>query len=133
MLHIDPTIPATVLTLSRSKTVTTHVRDTSLKEAIGFVMERLPKVERSRSLIRTATHSLYLRKSKLSTCDRNFSMKTPASRQRGSKVMAFSRLGSVSFSTFANLGWTILPKFAEDRLAYRLRSDGVTIPVASNR
>jgi hypothetical protein len=59
MLHIEPTIPATVLTLSRSKTVTTHVRDTSLKEAIRFVMERLPKVERSQSLIRTATHSLY--------------------------------------------------------------------------
>jgi hypothetical protein len=59
MLHIEPTIPATVLTLSRSKTVTTHVRDTSLKEAVRFVMERLPKVERSRSLIRTATHSLY--------------------------------------------------------------------------
>jgi hypothetical protein len=39
--------------------VTTHVRDTSLKEAIRFVMERLPKVERSGSLIRTATHSLY--------------------------------------------------------------------------
>jgi hypothetical protein len=59
MLHIDPTIPATVLTLSRSKTVTTHVRETSLKEAVRFVMERLPKVERSGSLIRTATHSLY--------------------------------------------------------------------------
>jgi hypothetical protein len=59
MLHIDPKMPATVLTLSRSKTVTTHVRDTSLKEAVRFVMERLPKVERSRSLIRTATHSLY--------------------------------------------------------------------------
>ena len=59
MLHIDPKMPATVLTLSRSKTVTTHVRETSLKEAVRFVMERLPKVERSRSLIRTATHSLY--------------------------------------------------------------------------
>jgi hypothetical protein len=59
MLHIDPAIPATVLTLSRSKTVTTHIRETSLREAVRFVMERLPKVERSRSLIRTATHSLY--------------------------------------------------------------------------
>ena len=59
MLHIDPKTPATVLTLSRSKTVTTHVRETSLKEAVRFVMERLPKVERSRSLIRMATHSLY--------------------------------------------------------------------------
>jgi hypothetical protein len=59
MLHIDPKTPATVLTLSRSKTVTTHVRDASLKEAVRFVMERLPKVERSRSLIRTTTHSLY--------------------------------------------------------------------------
>jgi hypothetical protein len=59
MLHLDPTIPATVLTLSRSKSVTTHVRETSLKEAVRFVMECLPKVERSRSLIRTATHSLY--------------------------------------------------------------------------
>jgi hypothetical protein len=47
MLHIDPKMPATVLTLSRSKTVTTHVRDTNLKEAVRFVMERLPKVERS--------------------------------------------------------------------------------------
>ena len=59
MLHIDPKMPATVLTLSKPKTVTIHVRDTSLKEAVRFVMERLPKVERSRSVIRTATHSLY--------------------------------------------------------------------------
>jgi hypothetical protein len=59
MLYIDPTIPATVLTLSRSKTVTTHIRETSLEDAVRFVMERLPKVERPRSLIRTATHSLY--------------------------------------------------------------------------
>ena len=59
MLHIDPKMPATVLTLDCNKTVTTHVRDTSLKEAVRFVMERLPKVERPRSLIRTATHSLY--------------------------------------------------------------------------
>jgi len=59
MLHIDPAMPATVLTLSRNKTVTTRVRETSLKEAVRFVMERLPRVERSRSLIRTPTHSLY--------------------------------------------------------------------------
>jgi hypothetical protein len=59
MLHIDPTIRATVLTLSRNKTATTRVRDMSLKEAVRFVMERLPTAERSRSLIRTATHSLY--------------------------------------------------------------------------
>jgi hypothetical protein len=59
MFHIDPKMPATVLTLSRSKTVTTHLRDTSLKEAVRFVMERLPELEKSRSLIRTATHSLY--------------------------------------------------------------------------
>ena len=59
MLHIDMTIPATVLTLSRSKTVTTHIRETRLRDAVRFVMERLPKVERSRALIRTATHSLY--------------------------------------------------------------------------
>jgi len=59
MLHIDPAIPATVLTLSRSKTVTTHIRETSVKDAVRFVMECLPKVDRSRSLIRTATHSLY--------------------------------------------------------------------------
>jgi hypothetical protein len=60
MLHIDPKMPATVLTLFRkNKTVTTHIRDASLKEAVKFVMERLPEVDRSRSLIRTATHSLY--------------------------------------------------------------------------
>lgn len=59
MLQIDPKIPATVLTLSRSKNVTTHLRDTSLKEAVRFVMERLPKVDRPRSVIRTATHSHY--------------------------------------------------------------------------
>jgi hypothetical protein len=60
MLHIDPKMPATVLTLSRkNKTVTTRVRDASLKEAVKFVMERLPEAEQSRSLIRTATHSLY--------------------------------------------------------------------------
>lgn len=62
MLHVDPKMPATVLTLSPvhgNKTVTTHVRGTSLKNAVRFVMERLPNAERSRSLIRTATHSLY--------------------------------------------------------------------------
>ncbi|RWK57038.1 hypothetical protein [Mesorhizobium sp.] len=62
MLHVDPKMPATVLTLSPNhgnKTVTTRVRGTSLKNAVRFVMERLPNVERSRSLIRTATHSLY--------------------------------------------------------------------------
>ena len=59
MLHIDPNMPATVLTLSSDKTVATRVRDASLKEAVRFVMERLPTVERSCSLIRTATHSLY--------------------------------------------------------------------------
>jgi hypothetical protein len=59
MLHVDPEMPATVPTLSGNKIVTTHVRHTPLKEAVRFVMEHLPNVERSRSLIRTATHSLY--------------------------------------------------------------------------
>ena len=59
MLHVDPKMPATVLTLSGNKTVKTHVRGTPLKEAVRFVMVHMPHVERSRSLIQTATHSLY--------------------------------------------------------------------------
>lgn len=62
MLHVDPKMPATVLTLSPphgNKTVTTRVRDTSLKNAVRFVMKRLPIPERSRTIIRTTTHSIY--------------------------------------------------------------------------
>ncbi len=62
MLHVDPKMPATVLTLSPphgNKTVTTRVHDTSLKNAVRFVMERLPDQERSRAIIRTKTHSIY--------------------------------------------------------------------------
>ena len=62
MLHVDPQMPATVLTLSPphgNKTVTTRVRDTSLKNAVRFVMERVPGPERPRTMIRTTTHSIY--------------------------------------------------------------------------
>ena len=62
MLHVDPTMPATVLTLSPphgDKTVTTRLRETSLRNAVRFVMERLPSPERSHAMIRTTTHSIY--------------------------------------------------------------------------
>ena len=62
MLHVDPTMPATVLTLSPpdgDKTVTMRLRETSLRNAVRFVMERLPDPERSRAMIRTTTHSIY--------------------------------------------------------------------------
>ena len=72
MLHVDPKMPATVLTLSPphgNKTVTTRVHDTSLKNAVRFVMERLPDQERSRAIIRTKTHSIYFQRSRRSTGD----------------------------------------------------------------
>lgn len=98
MLHVDPKMPATVFTLSPNhgnKTVTTRVRGTSLKNAVRFVMERLPNVERSRSLIRTATHSLYFAEIERSTGDRNFSMKTLArQRRRWDRIDRFRKRGN---------------------------------------
>jgi hypothetical protein len=50
---------AAKLLMNGAFSVSTHIRNASLQDAIRFVMERLPSSGKPRAFIRTATHSIY--------------------------------------------------------------------------